>query len=104
MNARRFGFHPNLAIDAFGSLIKRNESVRYAISKWMERESDVQRFPFQISCPVEETASVHRGLGRFHDPSGPACGRRVDVLIPTNHLRGDGICLTLRGKINRLAG
>ena len=52
-----------MAIAAFGSLIKRNERVRYANSKWMERESDVQRFPFQISRLVEETASVHRGLG-----------------------------------------
>ena len=51
-----------MAIHAFGSLIKVNESVRYANSKWMERESDTRRFPFQISCLVEETAGVHRGL------------------------------------------
>ena len=51
-----------MAIHAFGSLIKMNESVRYAHSKWTERESDARRFPFQVSCPVEETASVHRGL------------------------------------------
>ena len=75
----------------------------------MEGESDARRLPFQISCLVEETASVHRGLNaclqvsRSFLTSVSSSVGSMDVLIPTNRLRGGRICLTLPGKINRLS-